>query len=316
MSRRDGSTLGGRVRPLGKLLVALGPLVVPHDASAARSGLLPTAPPVHVHTGPDASYWGIGVLRLGVSLPYVAEPEFSLTEGGADFAVGDAVYTATGVGVALGELTERRSIEYAVLGGPLGGELATDSFAYSGWDFAASSERKGGFGAFRIATARRVAGRDHWVLDVGFTQLVGLYALGGDTRVESEPDDYGNRYLSEWHESTVGLAWRPVVTLQPTISAGPISVIPFVGLSAFVDVSSSRWEVREWQDVLYGPDCADGCRDGNVNGHLLGDYFGGFDVDLRFTRSDRVALSSLFRPPSPAQDSPVSELYVVYARSF
>jgi hypothetical protein len=299
------------------LLVPLTLAILAWPKPALGGGLLPTAPPVNVHTGSEQSYWGLGYLRFGVAVPYIAEPEFSLDEHDR-FSIGDAVYDANGLGLAWGDLGAERSFEHGLIVGNLDGSLDNDRFQYHGVDFWSAGEYSGGFAAYRRASARRLGGADGGAfMDMGFTQLFGAYRMHGGTRLESEVVD-GWRYIDDYDSTVTGLCWRPVLTLQPALPVGQrLLLIPFVGASAFVYAAASSFYVNQWDDVLYGPDCYDGCPGSTVTADLQLDGFGGFDIDITLTAQDRVALSSLLRPSgdSEADTGPVSEIFLVYARA-
>jgi len=252
-------------------------------------------------------------MRFGVTLPYTAEPGFTL--GGAEdekFPVGEAQYSANGASFAYGTTDRKKSSEIAFVLGSIDGALAEEHTERYSVGFDTGFERAGWFIAMRHATAWRASGNEGFHLDFALSHLLGLYSFSGNSRLESEQVG-GYRYLSDWEEDTTGIAWRPVVALQPTIRLGAVDLIPFAGGSAFFSLSWSSWKVNQWEDVNYGPDCLDGCPDDDLNGELLFDWFVGFDINIWFSKKDSLSLSSMFKADTPANTGPVTELLVLYS---
>lgn len=288
-------------------------------AEAARRSFLPTAPPVNVRTGDTEPYWGVGYLKFSVTLPTVIHPEFTL--GGdeeAAYDIGDADYSADGMALAFGRPGEDRSRELALVGGRLDATLDSGSFEYSGVWFDSEHAREGGFAGIRTGSARRLYSGERLVLDWGLNSLLGVYWLRGNTDVESTstpPQLYG--YITTYQEKLRGLAWRPVGTLQPAVQlTRRITVIPFLGASAFLSVDRSSVYVLEWEDASYGPGCSDGCPEKYRTANVIPlEPFVGFDVDLQITDNDRLSLSSLFKATDPTNTERISEVYALYSRT-
>lgn len=311
-------------RPLAA--VVLMGLTVPGQASAdgeegRRRGLLPTAAPVNIYTGETRSYWGVGYLQFSVTLPYTVTPEFTLGDDpDASFSIGDAQYDASGVAVAWGALQHSRSRERALIVGHIEGAMTSDQFTHEGVDFGTRFERAGFFVAGRSSTARRLTGSERVCLDWGLTSLLGLYRFSGNTRMASEPviddGDFSGYYISDYALTSTGLAFRPVLTLQPALHLTQrVTVIPFAGASPFFALNFGRWEMNEWEDVLYGQDCMDrSCDDSDVTLDALLEGFAGFDVELAITGRDRIAASSLVKVEDASDDRRISEFFVIYSR--
>ena len=94
-------------------------------------------------------------------------------------------------------------------------------------------------------------------------------------------------------------------------------MIPFVGVSTFISLDHSSWNVQQWEDALYGEDCFDGCPDSGITTNFVPfEGFFGFDIELQLTKKDRFAFSSLFDAETVTDTKSVSEVYVIYSRNY
>ncbi len=312
--------MDGRCRVvLLSVILSFTPVGLHAKGNTKSEGIIPATPPVNVHTqAVSRRYVGLGYLNFSVKLPISATPGFTLgPDEDATFKVGEAKFDANGLAlVGDGLLDREMSHERAWIGGALNASMTNDTFTREGVLFNIDYERSGFFFSRRSAYAWRIGGGgERFVLDIGFSHMWSLYNFSGNSRLESETISGESwKYISDFDETTTGFAYRPVLTLQPLIRLGNrVSLIPFVGASAFASLSYSYWEVNEWEDVLYGPDCFDGCPDSQFDADMIPiETIAGFDVEWQVTKKGRLSLSSFFSADAVQADSAVSEVYVIY----
>ncbi|MDH4274498.1 MAG: hypothetical protein OEW08_05630 [Gammaproteobacteria bacterium] len=307
--------------------VTLLGIVIPLMNANARetgegTGILPATPPINIHTGiGSAHYVGYGALKFDVILPQYAKPGFTLgKDEDSRFKIGEVDFTAEGlVYVNDGNIAPQESSEGAWMLGTLTGAMKTRGFTRYGVGFNTRYSRSGFVLGKRNTFARRILASNGFILDYGFSSLFGLYHISGNTRMESVPaTGQLYRYISDFNEDSTGIAYRPMLTLQPTFHLGRwLTMVPFAGVTAFVSADYSSWKVNYWEDVLYGRDCLDGCPDDGFFTHFIPfETFAGFDIELHVSATDTLALSSFFAAANPTNTTNMSEIYLVYTRRF
>ncbi len=284
------------------------------------SGLIPATPPVNVYTSSiDVDYSGVGYLKFDVLLPGKLTPEFTLgNDEDARWTTEDNKFTSNGlVYVYEGRLRKKASIEKAWIGGTIKGTQDNNSFSRDGVTFNNHYERTGLYFGNRHTTTKRLTQTGSYVVDYSITQMWATFQMSGNTRIDSQsiPNE-SNRYISDFDVDSYGIVYRPMVTIQPVFTLNDaVKIIPFVGASSFVSVELSFWENSEWEDVLYGQDCFDGCADSDFFLNLIPlELFAGFDVEFLVSQSDRLSLSSFFSAGGGTDTDSTSEIYVVYTR--
>lgn len=294
-----------------------------HAKSGKESGgIIPSAPPVNLHTSAtERHYKGYGYLNFSVVLPQKATPEFTLgSDEDAEYDIGDTKFSAHGVVYAdNGSIKLERSEEHAWIGGVLSGDIESHRFSRDGQNFSVNHDRNGLFLATRNAVSKRLFTKDRLTLDYNFTSMWSVFYFSGDTRIDSGPvSGQSGRYISDFSETTTGVAYRPMLTLQPTYKYNSTwSIVPFIGATAFLSASYNYWYVNEWEDVLYGKDCFDGCEDSKISfGIIPLEIFVGFDVEWNINKTDTLSLSSFFSAASSTDTESMSELYILYSMAF
>ncbi len=287
---------------------------------AGNAGIIPATPPVNVYTSSvDVDYTGVGYLKFDVLLPGKLTPEFTLgNDEDARWTTGDNKFTSNGlVYVYEGKLRKKESTEKAWVGGLIEGEEDNASFTRDGVTFNNHYDRSGFYFGNRRTVSKRLTRGDSYVVDYSITQMWALFQMSGNTRIDSETiNNESNRYISDFDVDSYGAVYRPMVTVQPVFTINDaVKFIPFVGASAFVSMELSFWENSEWEDVLYGQDCFDGCPDNDFFLNLIPlEIFMGFDVEFMVSGSDRLSLSSFFTAGGGTDTDSTSEVYVVYTR--
>ncbi|MDH5692204.1 MAG: hypothetical protein OEZ47_03785 [Gammaproteobacteria bacterium] len=279
-------------------------------------GIIPATPPVNVHTSAiESDYKGYGLMQFSIELPHKSTPEFTL--GGdedAEYEIGTSKYTAIGlVYVNEGKRRKFESSETAWLAGTLNSKLTNDTFTYSGVTFDVKSESSGLIAGKRSTTAKRLSNSNSLSIDYAYTSLWAFYNMSSSTRFTSRGTQ---TYIDDYDESQFGVAWRPMITIQPKISLGSmIDFIPFAGAASFLSLTYSSWEVNQWEDQNYGPDCFDGCPDfGLFPGIIPVETFVGFDLEIHFTPTSTLSLSSFLSAGITTETQNMSEVYIVYTQ--
>ena len=285
-----------------------------------NAGIIPATPPVNVYTSSKGvDYTGVGYLNFDVLLPGKLTPEFTLgNDEDARWTTGDNKFSSNGlVYVYEGKLRKNKSIEKAWVGGLIKGEEDNATFTRDGVLFNNHYERSGLYFGNRSTTSKRLTQSGNYIVDYSITQMWALFQMSGNTRIDSESiNNESNRYISDFDVDSYGAVYRPMITVQPVFTINDsLKFIPFVGASAFVSMELSFWENSEWEDVLYGQDCFDGCPDNDFFLNLIPvELFVGFDVEFMVNRSDRISLSSFFTAGGGTDTDSTSELYVIYTR--
>jgi len=289
--------------------------------SSKNKGIIPAAPPVNVITSDvDVDYTGFGYLAFNVILPESITPEFTLGDEDATWEIGDNEFASKGlVYVHEGKLRQNYSLERAWIAGFVDGESKTDQFVRDGVSFSRKYDRTGGYIGSRNTLSKRLQKNAAFTLDYSFTSMWAFFQLSGQSRVASlTGTPSGTQYVSDFDGNTLGLMYRPVLTIQPVFSIGnALKFIPFAGASAFISVDYSSWELNEWEDVNYGKDCFDGCPDGGFFGNLIPfEAFYGFDVEILIAKTHSISLSTFFAAGLGTDTDSMSEIYIVYSKRF
>jgi len=305
------------------ILILLAALILVSSSCWARGkyggGFVPATPPVNVYTGSDRSYTGYGVLNFNVVLPLKGYPEFTL--GGnedAEYTWGDVEYRSNGIiYVDKAHLGNLESTESAWVFGKLDGVLLDNSFDKAGAHFILKHEQSGVFIGARNTTARRLTTWGESVVDYAYTSFWAFYNLNSHSRFATDATSSGT-YIDDYDAHSFGVAWRPMVTLQPTFKlSSQFKVIPFIGAAAFVSAGLSSWTVNEWYDQLYGKDCLDGCPNSDFDFNLIPlESFAGFDLEYIFSDNSSLSLASFFSAGVNTDTSSMSETYLLYSKSF
>ena len=306
-----------------KILVVLVGLVISsavHAKGAGEGGgsFIPATPPVNVHTSAiPRDYSGWGYMDFDVKIPEYMWPEFTL--GGdedARYELGDAQYYTKSIAfVDEGKLRRNKSEESAWLFGTLDAEMADNSFTFSGTTFYTDMSKSGYVFGRRHTSAKRLHHTDGLILDYSFTSLYAMYWLTGDKRIVSS----GGNYLDDISLSAFGVAYRPMLVLQPRINVTSwMNVIPFIGASAFVFTGPSWWEVNQWTDQAYGDWCGNTGNDSGCEGmdwdfgFIPFESFWGFDIEFDLGESGTLSVSSLVSSGISTDTASMSEVYVLY----
>jgi hypothetical protein len=299
------------------LLVFSTPLYAKGGGESGGS-FIPATPPVNVHTSVvKQNYTGWGYMNFDVKLPEQMWPEFTL--GGdedAKYELGDAQYYTQSIAyIDEGRRGLHESEETAWLLGTLKAEMADDSFTFSGTKFNTTLSKSGYVFGRRTTSAKRLYSTDRIILDYSFTSLYAGYWLTGDKRIESSD----GAYLDDISLSAFGVAYRPMLVLQPRIMVTSwMDVVPFVGASAFIFTGPSWWEVNEWKDQVYADWCGNTGNDSGCDGMdwdfgiIPLETFWGFDVELDVSDNGTLSISSLFSASIATDTASMSEVYVVY----
>ena len=280
------------------------------------TGLIPATPPVKVHTqNRSVNYHGFGYLNFNVSLPVYATPEFTLgSDEDARWKIGNVEHKSQGlVYVNDGKLRRNKSVENSWIVGKIDSKIKENTFTRDGVLFRVDYSRSGYYFGKRDTTAKRLVNTDFATLDYAYSFMYAAFYLSGNTRIESASAGKGN-YISDWDESTTGFIFRPMITLQPTFHLGShVNFIPFIGASTFMNANYSSWEVNQWEDELYGPDCFDGCGDADLFFDIIPveTYFG-FDIEFKLSDDSVLSLASFFSNRNTTDTKSMSEVYVVY----
>jgi len=281
-----------------------------------NGGFVPATPPVNVYTGVEQRYTGFGLVNFNVTLPLKGYPEFTL--GGdedAQYTWGDVEYRSKGViYVDKGELGNLESSESAWVFGKLDGVLLDDYFTKAGVRFTLSHSQSGFFVGTRNTTAKRLTTIGSSVVDYAYTSFWAFYNLNANSRFVAD----SGPYIDDYDTHSFGLAWRPMVTLQPTFKiTSSFIVIPFIGAAAFLNLDISSWTVNQWEDRLYGPDCFDGCSDSDINANIIPlETFAGFDIEYVLSDKSKISLASFFSAGVNTDTASMSETYILYSKTF
>jgi len=297
------------------LLLSITMTIAHAQNEQANRGLIPATPPVNVNTSAvESSYKGYGYLKFSVTLPVTTTPEFTLgNDESAPYIIGNMAYTAHNfVFVNQGKRSPDKSTETAWLGGILNGNLVNSTFSKFSTTFNVTSEKSGYVFGKRQTFAKRLNKSESIKIDYALTQMYIGYLFSGTTAYYSQGPD---TYISDFDVSSYGIVYRPLITVQPRFNLGKsISVIPFVGAAAFVNIGLSSWELNRWEDKLYGADCFDGCPDtGSDFAFIPFEAFYGFDVEFHINQTTRLSLSSLFSAGGSTDTERTSEYYLVYS---
>lgn len=281
------------------------------------AGIIPATPPVNVHTRDvETSYSGFGYLNFNVALTTTAKPAFTLNrDEDAEYELGEVEYRSHGiVYVDKGHLGNLEASEHAWIAGIIDGNLKDDYFYKFGARFNAKVERSGIFVGTRNTTAKRLGGTSGIAVDYAFTSMWAFYNLSGNTRFESVGGL--ETYRDDFDENSLGIVYRPMLTIQPRINIGDkFTFIPFAGITAFLNLDYSSWEVNDWYDQNYGRDCIDGCADDGFFTHIIPlESFLGFDLEYQMGPGESISLSAFFAVGSVSDTESMSELYIVYSK--
>ncbi|MDH5518276.1 MAG: hypothetical protein OEY36_10755 [Gammaproteobacteria bacterium] len=298
------------------LMAFMPALQVSAKDSASSSGIVPATPPVNVYTSDqDVNYTGFGYLLFNVRLPAEVTPEFTLgTNEDAVWDIGENKFSSNGlVYVHEGKLRKNKSIEKAWIFGTIEGTDANTTFTRDGVTFLKDYQRSGFYLGTRNTSSERLTEYSSFNLDYSFTSMWAAFQLSGRTRIEA----IGANYISDFDGNSVGMLYRPMITIQPVFSLGDsVKFIPFAGASAFISLDFSNWTVNEWQDELYGADCFDGCPDGDLFLNVIPfETFMGFDIEFKLSKG-RISLSSFFSSGVVTNTESMYEVYVVYTSDF
>ena len=310
-----------RVRLVLFLIATIGYCEVIHaKGGSKRTGLVPATPPVNVHTTPTSTeYQGFGYLNFNVTLPTKATPEFTVgplaEDEDATYDTGDVRYSSHGlVYVSEGRLRSNESTEVAWLLGIINTKQIDTEFVKFNTVFDSMYDRSGFYAGKRITKSKRIEQVDFFDMDYSFVSMYATYFLSGNSKIEARGVD---TYVSDFDGNSYGVMYRPMLTLQPVFRfSNYVTFIPFAGLSAFISLDYSDWELNEWEDKLYGVDCLDGCPDSDIffNVIPLETYFG-FDIELHFGNENTLSLSSFFSSGLGINSGNMSEIYLVYTRA-
>lgn len=302
------------------LLCLISCPIIYAKGSGKNSGIIPATPPVNVHTNSfDSDYKGYGYLNFNVTLPGKATPEFTLgplaSDEDATYNTGDNRFISHGlVYITDGKLRKDQSTEEAWIGGIINAEQIDKSFVEFGTQFNSLYERSGFYVGKRNTSATRIKQVEAFELDYSFVSMYAAFFLSGNTRMEAQGSE---TYISDFDGNSTGVMYRPMLTLQPVIRFSDyFTFIPFAGLSAFISLDYSSWELNEWEDELYGKDCFDGCPDGDLFLNLVPlETFFGFDIEIHYNKVNTISLSSFFSTGLGINTGQMSEIYLVYTHA-
>ena len=287
------------------------------------NGFIPVTPPIALYTGHEnLNYWEAGYLRFNLLSPLNATPKFTLgNDEDATFHVGDVEYATKNIIFTFsGNIGQEKSSEKALLAGTLSAKMKNSTFTRLETDFNIETDQEGYVLGGRLSNASRLYKSNLLTLDWALSTIIAYYHFSGRTRFSSETISGETwQYISDYDIESSGLALRPMLILQPQFHFHRnLTVVPFAGFSMFMNVASVSTEVNEWEDVLYGPDCFDGCPKTRFNaGSSDLESFFGFDVKLHFD-NHTILLSSFVTSTTDKifNADTMSEIYVTYTQEY